>query len=319
MDHGVDSGHAVASRQHAVVCGGRATALDVTEGRRARLDAENSLDFLREDVADTAEPWASERIEPALGVRVIHGVEFEALGNDNERCALTIGDRLHPDADLLDAGLLLGDQNGVGSCGHAGMQGDPTDVTAHHLSHHAAAMRVACGAKPIHRICGDLGGRVETERVVGGREVVVDGLGHTHDFYASIGQPLCGREGAFSADRDERVDAEALHILSHALGATVTFERICTRGAEDRSTLLADALDIFALEWDNVTLDHSTPAVTEPDEFAVVDLRTLEHGAANDSIQAWAVAPTGEDSDLHEINHGAFGTTQRAGRLLSLG
>ena len=77
--------------------------------------------------------------------------------------------------------------------------------------------------------------------------------------------------------------------------------------------MLADALDVFALQWDHVAVDDTAPPVAEAHELTVVDLRAFEHRAPDDSVQAGAVAPAGEDSDLHELHHGASGRSCRDG------
>ena len=102
--------------------------------------------------------------------------------------------------------------------GHARVQGDPADVAAHDLGDHAAVVGVAGGAQPVHRLGGDLHGGVEAERVVGGGEVVVDGLGHADDLDAGVGEALGGRQGALAADRDDGVDARAGPCGLDALG-----------------------------------------------------------------------------------------------------
>ena len=173
------------------------------------------------------------------------------------------------------AGLLLGDEDGVRAGGHAGVQGDPADVAAHDLGDHAALVRLAGGAQPVHRLGRDLHGGVEAERVVGGGEVVVDGLGDADDLDAGIGEPLGGRECALAADRDDRVDAVPVHDRLDDLGAAVALERVGAGGAEDRAALLGDAPDLRARERHDVALDDAAPAVAEADELVVVTAMPL--------------------------------------------
>ncbi|MCY1314624.1 hypothetical protein D9M70_652960 [compost metagenome] len=51
----------------------------------------------------------------------------------------------HPFGDLLDADLLLRNQDGVGTRSHAGVQGDPANVAAHDFGDHAAVVRFTGG------------------------------------------------------------------------------------------------------------------------------------------------------------------------------
>src|SRR5690606_38435071 len=133
LQHDADDGHTVARREHAVVGTRGAAALDVAECRGARLDACALLDLGSELVADAAEARAPEGVEAALGVRVVHGVELEALGDHDERRAAAGASGVDPAADLIHARLALGDEDRVRAGSHSRVQGDPADVTAHDL------------------------------------------------------------------------------------------------------------------------------------------------------------------------------------------
>ncbi len=198
----------------------------MAECRRARLDAGAFFDVRGEQFADAAEPRPAEGVEPALGVGVIHGVEREPFGDDDQRRAAAIVRGGHPFADLVDRGLLFRDQNHVCTGRHPGVQCNPADVPTHDFSHHAAVVRVAGGAQAIHRIGRDLHGRVETERVVGGIEVVVDGLRDADDLDPGIRQSFRRRERSLATDCDDRVDAVLGHDLVDAVDAADALKRV---------------------------------------------------------------------------------------------
>ncbi len=288
--HAVDRGEAEAGGEHAVVGRRCAAALDVAEGRRAGLDARALLDDGRDLLADAAEPRAAEGVEPALAVRVGRVLGDEALRDDDERRAPAVVGRADPADDLVHARLLLGDEDRVRARGHAGVQRDPADVPAHDLGHHAAAVRVARGAEAVHGVGRDLHRGVEAERVVGGVEVVVDGLGDSDDLEARVGEALGCRERALAADGEDRVDAEAVEVLLDPLHASVALERVRAAGAEDRAALLADALDVAARERHDVAVDDAPPAVAEAHELLLVDGRSLEHRPADDRVESGAVS-----------------------------
>ncbi len=100
------------------------------------------------------------------------------------------------------------------------VQGDPADVAAHDLGDHAAPVGITGGAQPVHRLGRDVDGRVEAERVVGGAQVVVDGLGHPDDVDPPLlEQAVRGGERTLAADRDDAVDLVAEQRLGDVLRA----------------------------------------------------------------------------------------------------
>src|SRR5690554_5285785 len=109
----VEHGHTETGREHAVEAGGGAAALDVAQRRGARLDARRLLDGGRECLADTAEAGSAEGVKTALGVRVIHPVEHEALRDDDEGGATAVVRARDPLGDLFHGGALLGNENRV--------------------------------------------------------------------------------------------------------------------------------------------------------------------------------------------------------------
>ena len=182
--------------------------------------------------------------------------------------------------------------------GHAGVQGDPADVPAHDLGDHAAAVRVAGRAQTVHRLGRDLHRGVEAEGVVGRGEVVVDGLRHAHDR-----MPASVRRFAAASVPSPPIAMSAStpssSMLCDALGRRRESKGLVRRGAEDRAALLGDAHDLRAAERHDVALDDALPAVAEADELHVVVLDALEHRAADDRVEAGAVAAARQDADLH--------------------
>ncbi len=92
----------------------------------------------------------------------------EALSHNNQGGAAAVVNFLDPARDLFHRDLNLGDQDSVGTAGHAGVQGDPADVTAHDLSHHGPVVGFAGGAQAVEGVGGDGNSGVEAEGVVGG-------------------------------------------------------------------------------------------------------------------------------------------------------
>src|SRR5215218_8592665 len=90
--------------------------------------------------------------------------------------------------DGVDVERVLGDEDDVGTAGHARVQRDPAGVPAHDLDDEGAVVAVAGGVQPVDRLHRDTDGGVEAERVVGGVEVVVDGLRDADDGEPRLGQ-----------------------------------------------------------------------------------------------------------------------------------
>ncbi len=120
------------------------------------------------------------------------------------------------------------------------MQRDPAGVSAHDLDHQRAVVRLGRGVQPVDRLHGDVDGGVEAEGVVGGTEVVVDGLRHSDDVDAEVVQLGGDAEGVLAADRDQRVDPELGEVRLDLLDATVDLERVGARRAEDRAAPRAE-------------------------------------------------------------------------------
>ena len=207
---------------------------------------------------------------------------------------------LDPLCNLLHGDLDLGDQDCVCTCSHTGVQGDPTDVAAHDLCDHAAVVRFTGGADAVHCLGCDGHCGVEAEGVVGCAQIVVDGLGNTDDGQACVCQTLCACEGAFTTDSDDCVDAVAFHHDFDVLGATVgAVEGVGAGGTDDGAALGCQAADLLAGQVHVVAFNDASPAIAEADEFVAVLLDTVEHGAADDSVQAGAVAAGSKQTDLH--------------------
>ena len=186
--------------------------------------------------------------------------------------------------------------------GHSRVERDPADVATHDLDDHAALVGLRGRADAVDGLRGDLHGRVEAERVVGGVEVVVDRLRHAHDLEAGVGEPLGGGEGALSTDRDERIHADAIERGLHVLGAAVgSLEGIRAARSEDGAALLAEAANGVAVERHREALDDTLPSVADSDEGLVVDLRPLEDGAADDRVQSGTVPTAREHTNSHRV------------------
>ena len=138
--HQVDDTHAKPGCQNSVERTGGTTALDVPQSGRPRFNAGCLLDEGSEHLSNSPEPRATEGIKTAFGVGVIHGVECEALCYNDQRRSTTVGRGANPAHQLVQACLSLGDEDGVSTSCHSGVQRDPPNVAAHDLCDHAAGV-----------------------------------------------------------------------------------------------------------------------------------------------------------------------------------
>jgi len=101
----------------------------------------------------------------------------------------------------------LGHQDLRRTAGDPSVGGDPTGVTAHHLAHDDAVVRLGRGAQPVDGIGGRLHGGIEPESDVGAHEVVVDGLGHPDHPHAVAAELGRHTERVLAPDGHDHLDA----------------------------------------------------------------------------------------------------------------
>ncbi len=189
-----------------------------------------------------------------------------------------------------------------------GVQRDPAGVPPHDLDDQRAVVALRRGVQPVDGLHRDVHRGVEAERVVGGAQVVVDGLGHPDHLDPGLVQPRRGAQGVLAADRDQRVDAERGQVVldplhpGPAARARAVGQRVGPRRAEDRPAPRQDSAYRLHVEGDGVPFQRPAPAVPEPHEF-VAELRGAPADQrTNNRIQSWAVAAARQHSDSHRGN-----------------
>src|SRR5690606_12859832 len=222
-----------------------------------------------------------------------------ALGDHDDRRVAGAEAGLHVLADAVDVERLLRDEDHVGAAGHAGVQRDPSGVTAHDLADEGPVVGLRGGVQPVDGLGGDVDRGVEAEGVVGARQVVVDRLGHADDLDVTVGQLLGDAKSVLAADRDQRVDAGGREVLLDAVDAVLDLERVRPRRAQDGATARQDAPDGLDVQGHRLALQGTPPAVTEADELVTVDAHPLTDDASDHGVQTGAVAASGQDSYTH--------------------
>ena len=200
--------------------------------------------------------------------------------------------------------------------GHPAHDRDPARVPAHHLDDHDAVVRLGGRVQPVDRLGGDGQRRVEAERVVGRREVVVDRLGHADDRErVLLEEPRGDAERVLAADGDERVEPLRCEVLEHALDAVLELVRVRPRRAEDRAAARQDPRDRAVVERLELALDEPAPALADADHLVAAVERAPRH-RADDRVQTRAVASAGEECNslAHSLTSATrgrlFGRTQ---------
>ncbi len=300
----VDRVQAEAGGQPAVPRGRGAAALHVAEHRGARLLAGALLDLRGQPLADAAEADVAEGVDLLVEQDLVALLRGCALGDHDDRRVLGLEAGLDPVADLLDVVLLLGDEDDVGAAGDAGVQRDPASVPAHDLDDQHPVVRLGRGVQPVDRLGGDGHRGVEAEGVVGGVQVVVDGLRHADHLHALAVQRGGHAERVLAADGDQGVHPEVRQVLLDPRHAALDLHRVGAGGAEDRAAAGQDAAHGLDLERPGQALERTAPAVAEADELVAVLLDAFADHRPDDGVQAGAVAPAGEHSDAHVVPFG---------------
>src|SRR5450755_3907138 len=113
--------------------------------------------------------------------------QLDSLGHhyDGEMLAEAFA-LLHVAANVVDGKGNFWNENHMRAPGHARGDRDPTRIAAHHFDHHHSMVRFRGGVDLVNRVGRGVHSRVETESEFGGGEIIVDGLGHAHDFHALL-------------------------------------------------------------------------------------------------------------------------------------
>ena len=164
----------------------------------------------------------------------------------------------------------------------------------------------ACGgAQPVQGFADHGHRTVETERAVGERQVVVDGLGHPHHGQPQAGKAVSDGHGAVAADGHHRVQAQFGHI-AHGLGGNVgaagreIVERVAAVvRAQDGAAFGQDAGHPVAIQRQYVAREQAEKAAPDAGDAGARLTRQRQGHSADDGVQARAIAAACEDADVH--------------------
>ena len=278
----VDGGVAQAAGQQAVQRRRRSAPLEVTDDGDLGLHARQ---FVLDALGDAG--------------GAAHGVAF---GDDDDREELAAGLVLLQDGlEVFQVGGRLGDENRRGAGTDGGVQGDVAGVAAHHLHEEEAVVAIGRVADLIHGLDGGVDGRVETDRVVGAVEVVIDRSGDADEGHAVLlGEDLGAGERAVTADGDTGVDVVAAQVLGGLHAALGRHETHGAGGAQHGAAALDDVGDVAAFEAAEMPVDHPLVAPLDP-----VDVKLVPGGGPHDGAQggvhAGGVTSGGKNGNATDI------------------
>jgi hypothetical protein len=197
----------------------------------------------------------------------------------------------------------LRDEDGVGAPRQAGVRGDPALGSPHHLDEDHPVVGFGGRGQAVDGVGGDLHRGIETEREVGGGDVIVDRLGYADDRDPVFDEAQRRTQRAVAADHDHGVETIGFEGLADPLSAIAVNVRVLAGGAENRPTLGEDAPHVVAAERAGVAVHEPLPAVENPHHFVPAPLHSPGHHPPDHGVQTGAVASGGEDSDdAHEAS-----------------
>ena len=237
---------------------GRPAPLDVAEHDRPRVQAGHVLDPVGQRLAhpDLGEQAVAELVGRDLSVV---GLQLDALADHDDGVAPA---RAGPGCARRPPRRrrALGDEDLVGPAGEPRVERDPAGVAAHDLDDDDPVVRLGRGLQPVDGVHGDLHRGREAEGVVGGREVVVDRLGHADHRQPLLAVQAAGHaEGVLTADGDQRVEAQGVERLG-APPPPSSLERVGARACQHGAAAGEDRADPVGVQRPRLALEQAAPA-----------------------------------------------------------
>src|SRR5258708_3164636 len=211
----LDGAHREARREQPSERSGRGGALHGAELRDAQVEPEASavlLEVLRE----------------------ARGVVLRALGDDDERVRLAAAVRaLEIVGDGLGIDLGLGHDDGVRAARDARHEREVPALATHDLEQERAPVRGGRDAQPVDGLERDVERRVDADRDLRSREIVVYRRRDAHDRQAHHRERERAGLAAVAADDQQAVDAVRREVREALLARRLLLERLEARAAEE--------------------------------------------------------------------------------------
>ncbi len=206
------------------------------------------------------------------------------FGNNDDRRIVTRKSTFDECAHFVDVKRTFGNKYCVRASGDARVPCDPTRVASHHLDNEYTVVTLRRRVQSIDRLSSNRHGRVKTERIIGGSQIVVDGLWYAHDRKADRGELGGHAQRVFAPDDNESFEAQATHCVENPAFTVVISVRIGSAGPQDRASPRENATDSGDVKRHRVPFKRSAPPITKSDKLVTVDLDALAYDSSDHGV-----------------------------------
>ena len=255
----------------------------------------------------------TERVRFAIPRRQRTLQRNRSFGNDDNRRIVTRKSMFDERTHFLYVEGAFGNKYGVCTPGDSRVPGDPTRVTSHDLDNEYTVVTLRRSVQSIDGVSCNRHGGVKTECVVGGAQIVVDGLWYAHDRKANRSELCCHAERVLTSDDNKTFHTQAIYCVENPAFTVVISIRIGSAGPQDRASPREDATDGGDIKRHRVPFHGSSPSVTKSDELVTVDLDALAYDSSDNCVQTRAVAAASKHSYAHGRSVPRTGVCQEVG------
>ena len=192
---------------------------------------------------------------------------------------------------LVDIERPLRNENRIGTACDSAVQRDPACIPPHDLDDHDAVVRLGRSMHAVNRFAHNVASRIESERVVGAPQVIVDRFRNANYVHTLFMQFLGDRQRVIASNGDQSIDLVSLDGADATIKSVRTLGRIRSRRPQNGSTTWQDPAYGIKIQRHALVLDQSAPALQESDELVVVVKNSLANHSANHRIQSGTIAP----------------------------
>ena len=199
---------------------------------------------------------------------------LRAFGDEHDRAVLALAAAVADKfLQLVDVGLILRNDGGLGTGGDGGVLSEETGVTAHHLDKEYAV--VGCRRVPdlVHTLNDRVKRRIIADRGICPVKIVVNRARQTDDRgIIFVSELLRAGKGAVTTDDDKSIDSEFHQIVIGLLAAFRSHKLLTSGGFQNRTASLDRVAYTFSGQLFQITVDESLVTTVNAEDFpSVVD------------------------------------------------
>src|SRR5436190_548119 len=290
--------------QHTVERVGATASLKVSKHGASRLLSRHRLDDLSNVIAHSAKTKFVR-----VGIHFALPYFHRSFGNNNIResgaAVLTF---LYRSYYGVERERYLRYQNNIGAPCKARVKGDPACMAAHNFQDHHAVVRCCGRMKAVKCFGRHIDRGHKTERQFRGGKIVIDRLWNTDDRKTTIVKLFGDRESPFTADRDQRFDAQYIEVrqrladgqLGNLRLAVDHFDKTAfVSRPQNCATARQNAAHRRTCELHRMRFaENAFEAVLDADALHPKLADRRPYNSTNYRVQAWGIAAAGQYSDL---------------------